>query len=273
MYSRALEVVPGYRAAVEGLADLAYTADDRQRAEALYRRIAVDAHPDLYLRLAELRRSAATRLAHPDGSANSCAWRRLRARSLFYGRWLALLWAERPEKTWDRALAVARRDVARRPRSRAGTRWPGCSTGAAKPSKPSLRRTARWRGARRARRSNTIAVDPEALGRHDEAATWLLRATADRRLLDPGARIDLGTRGRVSRLPQTRAVGYPPRRRQHRSDPIIQGGAMPQRKGSAEWKGGLKDGRGSVSSGSGAFEGVIPSARASSRERERIRRS
>lgn len=30
---------------------------------------------------------------------------------------------------------------------------------------------------------------------------------------------------------------------------------MPQRKGSAEWKGGLKDGRGSVSSGSGAFEG------------------
>ena len=30
---------------------------------------------------------------------------------------------------------------------------------------------------------------------------------------------------------------------------------MPQRKGSAEWKGGLKDGRGSVSSGSGALEG------------------
>ena len=30
---------------------------------------------------------------------------------------------------------------------------------------------------------------------------------------------------------------------------------MPQRKGSAEWKGGLKDGRGSVSSGSGAIEG------------------
>lgn len=30
---------------------------------------------------------------------------------------------------------------------------------------------------------------------------------------------------------------------------------MPQRKGSAEWKGGLKDGRGSVSPGSGAFEG------------------
>jgi osmotically inducible protein OsmC len=30
---------------------------------------------------------------------------------------------------------------------------------------------------------------------------------------------------------------------------------MPQRKGSAEWKGGLKDGRGSLSLGSGAFEG------------------
>jgi osmotically inducible protein OsmC len=30
---------------------------------------------------------------------------------------------------------------------------------------------------------------------------------------------------------------------------------MPQRKGSAEWTGGLKDGRGSVSLGSGAFEG------------------
>lgn len=30
---------------------------------------------------------------------------------------------------------------------------------------------------------------------------------------------------------------------------------MPQRKGSAEWTGGLKDGHGSVSLGSGAFEG------------------
>lgn len=30
---------------------------------------------------------------------------------------------------------------------------------------------------------------------------------------------------------------------------------MPQRTGSAEWKGGLKDGRGSLSLGSGAFEG------------------
>lgn len=30
---------------------------------------------------------------------------------------------------------------------------------------------------------------------------------------------------------------------------------MPQRKGSAEWKGGLKDGSGSLSLGSGAFEG------------------
>ena len=30
---------------------------------------------------------------------------------------------------------------------------------------------------------------------------------------------------------------------------------MPQRKGSAEWTGGLKDGRGSLSLGSGAFEG------------------
>ena len=30
---------------------------------------------------------------------------------------------------------------------------------------------------------------------------------------------------------------------------------MPQRKGSAEWTGGLKDGKGSVSASSGAFEG------------------
>jgi osmotically inducible protein OsmC len=30
---------------------------------------------------------------------------------------------------------------------------------------------------------------------------------------------------------------------------------MPHRKGSAEWKGGLKDGRGTLSLGSGAFEG------------------
>jgi tetratricopeptide (TPR) repeat protein len=194
MYSRALEVVPGYRAAVEGLADLAYAADDRQRAEALYRRIAVDAHPDLYLRLAELRR------AHGD-SAGASRWERefLRVATApgaepLYGRCLALLWAERPE-TRDRALAVARRDLARRPtiESWDALAWVLYRRGTTVEALAASDRAQAW-GAP----SPTIEYHRgrilEALGRHDEAATWLLRATADRRLLDPGARIDLGTR-------------------------------------------------------------------------------
>src|SRR5439155_334995 len=53
LFGRALETQPGYRAALEGLGDLAYARGDWGEAARLFRQIAADAHPDLYLRLAE----------------------------------------------------------------------------------------------------------------------------------------------------------------------------------------------------------------------------
>ncbi|HUP00762.1 MAG TPA: tetratricopeptide repeat protein [Gemmatimonadota bacterium] len=114
LFTRALEVEPGYRGGVEGLADLAHARGDWAEAERLYRRIALDAHADLYLRLAEVRR------ARGDAPAAD-RWERefLRVATApgaepLYGHPLALYWAARPE-TLDRALGVALRDVARRP--------------------------------------------------------------------------------------------------------------------------------------------------------------
>src|SRR5439155_1045288 len=57
LYQQALQVQPGYRAGIEGLADLAFARGDWRKARELFGRIAVDAHPDLYLRLAEVHRA------------------------------------------------------------------------------------------------------------------------------------------------------------------------------------------------------------------------
>ncbi|MGH7573325.1 MAG: hypothetical protein ACREMK_16000, partial [Gemmatimonadota bacterium] len=114
LYDAALAAFPGYRGAVEGLADLAHARRDWSEAERLYLRIAVDAHPDLYLRLAETRRMQ-------GDAVGAKRWQRefLRVASApeaepLYAHPLALFYARRPE-TRDAALAVALRDVARRP--------------------------------------------------------------------------------------------------------------------------------------------------------------
>src|SRR2546422_994869 len=57
LFRRALAIQPGYRGALEGLAALAYARRDWREAGRLYARIATDAHPDLYLRLAEVDRA------------------------------------------------------------------------------------------------------------------------------------------------------------------------------------------------------------------------
>lgn len=114
IHAAALEIEPGYRAAVEGLADLAHARGDWAEAERLYRRIAVDAHPDLYLRLAEVRRAR-------GDAAGARHWERKFVRvaaapgaEALYSHPLALHYAARTE-TRDRALAIALRDVVRRP--------------------------------------------------------------------------------------------------------------------------------------------------------------
>ena len=93
------------------------------------------------------------------------------------------------------ALEIARRDVARRPtvESWDALAWVLYRRGEAVEALDASNGALAW-GAP----SPTIEYHRgrilEALGRRDEAASWLLRATADPRLLDPGARIDLGAR-------------------------------------------------------------------------------
>ncbi len=114
LYRSALEVQPGYRAAIEGLADLAYARGDWSTALPLFRQIAVDAHPDLYLRLADVHRA----LGEPDAAARwerrFLAVARAPDAEALYAHPLALFYARSP-LTRDTAVAIARRDVARRP--------------------------------------------------------------------------------------------------------------------------------------------------------------
>ncbi|MCI0433970.1 MAG: hypothetical protein L0271_10005, partial [Gemmatimonadetes bacterium] len=111
---RALQALPGYRGAIEGLADMAHAAGEWRRAFRLYESIAVDAHPDLYLRLAESHRA----LGH---HAEADRWERefLRVAAdpvaeALYAHPLALYYAGRPA-TRGLALEIALRDVERRP--------------------------------------------------------------------------------------------------------------------------------------------------------------
>lgn len=113
LYRRALAIHPGYRAAVEGLADLAYVRRDWEEAEELYRRILTDAHPDLHLRLAEV---LDARGQDQAASAHEQAFRTLATDSTseaLFARPLALHLAE--HGSGDRALSLIRRDLERRP--------------------------------------------------------------------------------------------------------------------------------------------------------------
>ena len=114
LYAAALEALPGYREAVEGLADLAYARRDWGEAKRLYRRIAVDAHPDLYLRLAEIRRLEGDVQAAERWQKEFLRVATAPGAEPLHAHPLALLWAEHAE-TRDAALAVALRDVGRRP--------------------------------------------------------------------------------------------------------------------------------------------------------------
>jgi len=114
LYRRALQIQPGYRAAFEGLANLAYARGDWAEAVRLFQRIAVDAHPDLYLRLAEVNRALGEPAAAQGWEARFLRVARAPGAEALYAHPLALYYAARP-LTLDTALAIARRDVARRP--------------------------------------------------------------------------------------------------------------------------------------------------------------
>ena len=114
LLERALTLQPGYRGAVEGLADLAHAQRDWRRARRLYASIAADAHPDLYLRLAEAAAGQGDRVAARAYETKFLRVAAVPESEALYAHPLALYYASRPE-TRDLALAVSLRDIARRP--------------------------------------------------------------------------------------------------------------------------------------------------------------
>ncbi len=114
LYQEALQVQPGYRAGIEGLADLAFARGDWRKARDLFGRIAVDAHPDLYLRLAEVDRALGEPAVAERFERQFLAVARAPDAEALYAHPLALYYAS-SLVTIDTALAIARRDVARRP--------------------------------------------------------------------------------------------------------------------------------------------------------------
>ena len=187
LYRRALEIQPGYRAALEGLADLAYAREDWAEAASLFGRIAVDAHPDLYLRLAEVHQA----LGH---AAEAEHWEREFLRvarapdaEALYAHPLALYYAAR-SLTLDTALAIARRDVARRPavESYDVLSWVLFRRGDLAQALAASDRAQRW-GAPSPTIEYHRARILQALGREAEAAALLQVALARPSLLEPAA--------------------------------------------------------------------------------------
>ncbi len=178
LYRRALEIQPGYRAALEGLADLAYARRDWAEAARLFRRIAVDAHPDLYLRLAEVYRALGDPAAADRSERAFLRVARAPDAEALYAHPLALYYAAR--------LAIARRDVARRPavESYDVLSWIQFRRGNLAQALVASDRARRW-GAPTPTIEYHRARILKALGRESEAAAVLHVALAQPSLLEP----------------------------------------------------------------------------------------
>jgi tetratricopeptide (TPR) repeat protein len=191
LYHRALRVQPGYRAALEGLADLAYARGDWAVAARLLQRIAVDAHPDLYLRQAEVHRAMGQSAAAEGWERAFLRVARARGAEALYAHPLALYYAASP-LTLDTALAIARRDVARRPAVESWDvlSWVLFRRGELTEALAASDRSRCW-GAPSPTMDYHRARILEALGRGSEAAALLRLALARPSLLEPHVRWEL----------------------------------------------------------------------------------
>src|SRR5213593_2451874 len=187
LYRRALGVQPGYRAALEGLANLAYARGDWAEAARLFHGIAVDAHPDLYLRLAEVHRALGEPAAAEGWERTFLRVARAPGAEALYAHPLALYYAERP-LTLDTALAIVRRDVARRPavESYDVLSWVLFRSGEPAQALAASDRARSW-GAPSPTIEYHRARILKALGRDTESAALLQVVLARPSLLDPQA--------------------------------------------------------------------------------------
>jgi tetratricopeptide (TPR) repeat protein len=198
MWEGALAAQPGYRGAIEGLAGLAAARGQWARAGQLLRRIAADAHPDLYLREAEVATASGDTSLAREAEARFLAVAGRPENEALFGEVLALFYLERRD-LWSRdsALALAERDVKRRPtiESFDVLSWVRFRRGELGAALAASNRARRWGSG-----SPTIEYHRArilaALGQERAAAALLRRALASRTLLAPHARIDLERRAR-----------------------------------------------------------------------------
>src|SRR5213593_4713719 len=191
LYRQALQVQPGYRAGIEGLADLAFARGDWRRARDLFGRIAVDAHPDLYLRLAEVHRALGEPAVAERFERQFLAVARAPDAEALYAHPLALYYASSPV-TIDTALAIARRDGARRPaiESYDGLSWVLFRRGDLAAALAASAQARRW-GMPTPTMDFHRAQILAALGRNSEAAALLKPVLAQPSLLEPAAAWEL----------------------------------------------------------------------------------
>jgi tetratricopeptide (TPR) repeat protein len=184
LLERALSLQPGYRGAIEGLADLAYARGDWREAMRHYARIVADAHPDLYLRIAEVSRELGDTERAAAAEREFLRVARAPDAEPLYAHPLAIFYAEQPGMR-DSAVTVARRDVARRPAVESWDvlSWVLFRRGSYGAALAASDRAVGW-GAPSATMEYHRACILEALGRDTQAAPLFQRALARPDLLD-----------------------------------------------------------------------------------------
>lgn len=115
IFRQALTVHPDYRGALEGLADLAHASGEWASARGLYERILSDAHPDLYRRVAEVERGLGRVAAAADAEDRFRSLVSAPGQEAMQGPEIVQHLLQAGAEFRDSALAVAQREVARRP--------------------------------------------------------------------------------------------------------------------------------------------------------------
>ena len=195
-YRRALRTQPGYIGAVEGLADLAYAREEWKKARKLYRSILSEAHPDLYLRLAEVSAALGETDAATAYELESLRLATAPGAQALNARTLAVYYSSRPDHA-DLALAVAQRDTERRSSTEAFEvlSWVHLTRGELKQALEASNSSRRW-GQPSATSDYSRARILEGLGRADEALPLYASALADPTQLDHHVLQELWSRRR-----------------------------------------------------------------------------
>lgn len=189
---------PGYRGALEGLADLAHGRGDWSRAEELYSGLATDAHPDLYLRLAEVRGERGDSAGHRAAIQRFLTVATMPENEALFGAMLARYHVGVGDSSaLGRALAIAQREAQRRPTIETDDllSWVYYHRGDLGLAVAASDRTRRLGPPTPTMKYHRACI-LEGLGRTDEAALLFDEALAEWTLLDPEARLELGQQQR-----------------------------------------------------------------------------